>query len=561
MPVPPPVRRAAIDQEPLAYERWPGAASSKLPAGYKRHESEKGVLYAVVQEHLETMLQQARDHSAHGCGFPRFVEQTFAAYRTCGILAAGFTRVRCGSCGFEHLVAFSCKRRGLCPSCEARRMADTAAHLVDRVLPPQARYRQWVLSLPIHIRWVLARDSELRSAVLRIFVRRVFALQRRHARQLGIKPCSPGAVTAIQFFGGAINLNVHYHCLIPDGVFYETADGSCALLSLPAPTTQEVGRVLQQAAKRIVRLLESKTEGVGADDEGPIDPSAVFAPRRATPWQQALFEHPPRDSQRCVFVDGFSLHANTAVNAYDTAGLERLCRYLVRSSFAVERLSQLDDGRICYSLKRPWASGQTELVLDPVTFLRRLALLMPPARSHLTRYHGAFAPAARMRHKLRPMQAPSPLQPCDTPPGPTPPEAPSWAQHHSLEPALARHACNPQPRHATCPTPARNDSPTIGLTPAALLATACALTGATRLRQRYLDWASLLRRVWQIDVLTCPRCSDGRLTVLAAISDPPVVDKILTHLGLPTTIPHSAPPRGPPDPQQLDVAWCSDDPA
>jgi hypothetical protein len=41
----------------------------------------------------------------------------------------------CGTCGKDELVAFSCKRRGFCPSCGARRMADLAAHLVDRVWP------------------------------------------------------------------------------------------------------------------------------------------------------------------------------------------------------------------------------------------------------------------------------------------------------------------------------------------------------------------------------------------------------------------------------------------
>ncbi|EFG9844256.1 IS91 family transposase, partial [Shigella boydii] len=51
------------------------------------------------------------------------------------------------SCHAEHLVAFSCKRRGFCPSCGARRMAESAALLVDEVLPEQPM-RQWVLSFP-----------------------------------------------------------------------------------------------------------------------------------------------------------------------------------------------------------------------------------------------------------------------------------------------------------------------------------------------------------------------------------------------------------------------------
>jgi hypothetical protein len=67
---------------------------------------------------------------------------------------------------------------------------------------------------------------------------------------------------------------------------------------------------------------------------------------------------------------------------------------------------------------------------------------------------------------------------------------------------------------------------------------------------RRLSWAELLRRVYDIDVLACPRCA-GQLRVLAAISDPPVVRQILAHLGLPTERPPVATARAPP--QQCDL--------
>jgi hypothetical protein len=64
---------------------------------------------------------------------PTFVKKEFREFLSCGVLALGFVRVRCASCGMDRLVAFSCKNRGFCNSCGSRRMADTAAHLVDRV--------------------------------------------------------------------------------------------------------------------------------------------------------------------------------------------------------------------------------------------------------------------------------------------------------------------------------------------------------------------------------------------------------------------------------------------
>lgn len=109
------------------------------------------MLYQTVQAELETFL--ARAH-ARERPVPRFVERELRAFLRCGILAYGFVRVHCDECGLDRVVAFSCKGRGFCPSCGGRRMADTAAHLVDRVLP-EVPIRQWVLSLPfgLHYQW------------------------------------------------------------------------------------------------------------------------------------------------------------------------------------------------------------------------------------------------------------------------------------------------------------------------------------------------------------------------------------------------------------------------
>ena len=110
-----------------------------------------------MREHLATFLVEAEERSPTGLGLPRFVREEFERYLHCGILAHGFARVHCGACGHDLLVAFSCKNRGICPSCSARRMHDTAVHLTERVLP-HVPVRQWVLSLPRWARWALARD-------------------------------------------------------------------------------------------------------------------------------------------------------------------------------------------------------------------------------------------------------------------------------------------------------------------------------------------------------------------------------------------------------------------
>jgi hypothetical protein len=116
---------------------------------------------------------------------PRYIEQELRAFLRCGVLAHGFLRLHCDECGHDRLVAFSCKLRGFCPSCGGRRMADTAAHRVDRVLP-EVPIRQWVLTLPYPLRYRCAYDARLTSQVLRAFVRSPFAeLRRRMSRVVG----------------------------------------------------------------------------------------------------------------------------------------------------------------------------------------------------------------------------------------------------------------------------------------------------------------------------------------------------------------------------------------
>ena len=111
-------------------------------------------------------------------------------------------------------MAFSCKRRGFCPSCGARRMAETAAHLVDYVIP-RVPVRQWVLAFPIPLRLLFAAHPHLLSSVLQI-VHRVLSTFLIQQTGLQRTEAKTGAVTLIQRFGSAANLYLHvhvFHCI------------------------------------------------------------------------------------------------------------------------------------------------------------------------------------------------------------------------------------------------------------------------------------------------------------------------------------------------------------
>ncbi len=180
-----------------------GEAVQPAPAArrvhYERRRPEDTVLYQLVQEHLETFLAQVELET--GAGLPEFVKEEFDAFLDCGILARGFLRLRCAECAHEKLVAFSCKKRGFCPAC------GTAAHLVDHVIP-RVPVRQWVLAFPIPLRLLFATHPHLLSPALQIVHRVIstFLIQQTGSQRTEAKT---GAVTLIQRFGSAANLNKH----------------------------------------------------------------------------------------------------------------------------------------------------------------------------------------------------------------------------------------------------------------------------------------------------------------------------------------------------------------
>src|SRR5207237_791342 len=135
-------------------------------------------------------------------------------------------------------------------------MHDTAAHLVDRVIP-QVPVRQWVLSLPRWARFLLARDPMLITRTLNVALRTIFAHQRRRARRAGALAPRTGAITFVQRFGGALNLNVHFHCVIPDGVFIRE-NGTVRFVALAPPSDGDLMAVLRRSVARLDGLLRPR---------------------------------------------------------------------------------------------------------------------------------------------------------------------------------------------------------------------------------------------------------------------------------------------------------------
>jgi hypothetical protein len=465
-----------------------GAACAGVAKLYRRRRPERTLLYRLVQRHLSSWLAESRERDPDGLPVPAHIERELRGYLACGILAHGFARARCGGCGHDFLLAFSCKGRGVCPSCTTRRMAETAAHLVEHVFP-KVPVRQWVITFPKRLRYFLHRDPALLNRLLPIVLRAI-ETRLRSACPGAPRAARFGAVSFPQRFGSALNAHLHLHCCITDGVFSQT-DGELRFHAAQL-TDADLQAIQRQIRTRALRA---------AVRQGALTPEAA------------------EDLGHWAHGGGFSLHAGVWIEAEDRPALERLLRYCARPAFASERLEALGepgtDERIRYTFPKPRPDGQTTLTLTPLELLDRIAALVPPPRRHRHHYHGVFAPHSPLRRAVTACAGKS--VPGSTgasapgegiaPPPPVPPDPPETS------PA--------EPAGAPPDSPAR--------------------------RAAAYAWVRLLARIYELLPLICPRCGTG-MRLIAFITQPDAVAAILTHLGEPTTPPPLAPrARAPPE--------------
>jgi hypothetical protein len=205
-------------------------------------------------------------------------------------------------------------------------------------------------------------------------------------------------------------------------VFTETHADTLEFHPAPAPRDAEVAEVLATIRHRVRRLLGRRGLEPSDDATGPADRLAEESPvlagivsasvqgrvalgSRAGARVRRLGQEPdaeavtPRGPGQ-AHLEGFDLHANVWVSANDRAGLERLCRYVLRPPFVQERLRLRGDGRVALEMKTAWHDGTRELVFEPLEFLERLAAMTPRPEINLLICHGVLAPRARWRRRV-----------------------------------------------------------------------------------------------------------------------------------------------------------------
>jgi len=178
---------------------------------------------------------------------------------------------------------------------------------------------------------------------------------------------------------------------------------------------------------------------------------------------------------------GFSVHGKQRVDASDGDALERLGRYVTRPALATGAVTLREDGRVEVATPPDPKTGAKDIVLDVLDFVHAVVTQIPDARKHLVRYYGAYAHKVRRRARAA---AASP--PAETVGAPTSDAAPAV-----LEPVVRAEPGSPEARRRSA-------------------------------------WARVLRKVFEVDPLLCPKCGTP-MKVVAWVTDPVVIERIRTH--------------------------------
>ena len=297
-------------------------------------------------------------------------------------------------------------------------MHDTAIHLDENVLP-QKPIRQWVLSFPFFIRYLMAYDPDITTRILRIFQSEIAKFyQSRTKKTFGVQVAKTGAVTVIQRFGGALNINPHFHSLLIEGSYFKK-NGILHFHRGHGPSPQELESILHRVIGRVIRYLtqisciegEQSTDNLKQNELIDIHSQSVvyrIAVGKRKGEKVELFgysvEEKRERKQSGVSINGFNIHAGVFIPEKKRDKLMTLCRYIARGPISKQRLERVSDEKVAIRFKKAWSNGATHVVYTNTEFIEKLVALVPPPRANLVRYFGVFAPRCKWRKEVVPTQ-------------------------------------------------------------------------------------------------------------------------------------------------------------
>lgn len=379
--------------QPAVYPSWRTAREPVVR--YAARRPEETTLYRLVFHYRQQLEYSWEELFSERYGILRDeVLRAFDRYLDCGILKHGCALACCENehCNHSMLIAFSCKRRGICPSCQAKRGVLFAENLHENVLLPQPHL---VFSLPKRLRIYFKFDRRLFSHLYRA------AWETWSEYVQAILPgTKPGAVMALHTAGSLLNWHPHIHAIALDGGVLD--DGSFA--QLPTVDTE----LLQEffAEKVFAFLLEAE-----------------------------LLDQDTVDSMKSWEHSGFNFYAGEPIGSDDKTARLFLARYLKKAPLALERLSIDESGAepiVRYTKPLDDIEPNDEMLksFSPMEFLAELSCHIPRVFEQTTRYFGEYSPRARgakRREERFQKLLQNNFQPLDSP-LPARPPAQSWAR-------------------------------------------------------------------------------------------------------------------------------------
>jgi hypothetical protein len=344
----------------LCTDRDPnGGIIAESPSQYRPRHPEQTVFYQLFETHFDSYVRAYEEGFEPRSGPLRpVVVRSVEEFLSCGRLQGGFARIRCTKCRKEHLLAFSCRTRNFCSSCQAKRAVLFAEKLATEILAP-VPHRHWTFSIPRVLRGLFERERQL----LGLLSQTAYAsILKTFQALLDRKDVRPGCVISIQSFGAyGANFNPHCHAMVSDGAF--SADGSF----LPLPSLD--ASAVMQLFRRMLLLRLHKAE------------------RLSESFMHNLLSW---------VYPGFSVYAGPPVEAAEIASLESQARYIARPALAMDALDKRDDGNLVLETPPDPRTGATSIVLDPLEWIHRITAHIPDPGRHCQRFYGAYSNRARI---------------------------------------------------------------------------------------------------------------------------------------------------------------------
>jgi hypothetical protein len=350
---------------------------------YRRRDPEATPFYKLVTEYFDEFEREYDPRYSMRFGFWRpVVRQAIDKFLECGDLRKGFARVRCPECREEFFVAFSCKQRGCCPSCDQKRSLILGIRLLAEVLQPVA-HRQWVFTIPKRLRVYFRFTRSFLGELCRAAYDTVREVMEVESHEEG---CTPAMVGAVQTFGDLVHWHPHIHAIVAEGVFHE--DGSF----VPVPNVL-VDRATEIWRGKVFDILF---------EAGLLDLEDIGS---MMGWKHS----------------GFSIDTTVRIAADDHDAMKRLVEYIARCPFSLARMVKLTrDGKVMYHGSHPNCIPFPELgsemdlrpgmrrnyqVFEPLDFLASVTQHIPNSREHQIRYYGWYSNKRRGMRARRQQEA------------------------------------------------------------------------------------------------------------------------------------------------------------